>query len=40
MDDDYIYSLIDELTTISLFDTPKFVIVKEIEKIADIKEKK
>ena len=40
MDDDSIYSLIDELTTISLFDIPKFVIVKEIEKLADIKEKK
>ena len=39
LDDDSIYSLIDELTTISLFETPKFVIVKESEKLADIKEK-
>ena len=39
LDDDSIYSLIDELTTISLFETPKFVVIKQSERIADIKEK-
>lgn len=34
--EDKIYSIIDELTTISLFDNPKFVVINNSEKICDI----
>ena len=38
LEDDGIYSIIDELTTISLFDEPKFLIVKTFEAISKISE--
>ena len=39
MEEDGVYSLIDELTTISLFDTPKFIVVKASEAITGISDK-
>ncbi len=36
LEDDGIYSIIDELTTVSLFDEPKFLIVKSFEAISKI----
>lgn len=39
LDDDGIYSVIDELSTISLFDTTKFIIVKSSEGICKIGDK-
>lgn len=38
LEDDSFYNVIDELTTISLFDDPKFIIVKGAEKISLISE--
>ena len=38
LEDDSFYNVIDELTTISLFDDPKFIIVKGAEKISQISE--
>ncbi len=38
LEDDPFYNVIDELTTISLFDDPKFIIVKGAEKISQISE--
>ena len=38
LEDDGIYSIIDELTTISLFEEPKFLIVKTFEAISKISE--
>lgn len=38
LEDDGIYSIIDELTTVSLFDEPKFLIVKSFEAISKIGE--
>ncbi len=37
--EDSLYSIIDELSTISLFDNPKFVIVKQANEIAEKPEK-
>ena len=37
LEDDSIYDVIDELATISLFDNPKFVVVKGAHKIIDMK---
>lgn len=39
LEEDLVYSLIDELTTISLFDTPKFIVVKAAEAITGISDK-
>ncbi len=39
LEEDNIYNIIDELSTISLFDNPKLVIVKAINKLEDAKEK-
>ena len=37
LEDDSLYDVIDELTTISLFDNPKFVVVKNAHKLMNIK---
>lgn len=39
LEDDGIYSIIDELTTISLFSTPKFVVVKSANGILNVSDK-
>lgn len=39
LEDDGIYALIDELTTVSLFDTPKMITVKTAEALSDCSEK-
>lgn len=36
LEDDGIYSLIDEISTISLFDNRKFIVIKKAEKIAGV----
>lgn len=38
LEDDGAYSVVDELTTISLFDNPKFMILKSCESITSMKE--
>ncbi|MBQ9899867.1 MAG: DNA polymerase III subunit delta [Acholeplasmatales bacterium] len=40
LEDDDIYSIIDDVSTISLFDNPKFIIVKSANNIASASEKK
>ena len=37
LDDDSIYDVIDELATISLFDNPKFVVLKNASKVFNMK---
>lgn len=39
LEDDSLYSLIDELVTVSLFDSPKFVVVKNAEELGGASEK-
>ena len=39
LEEESVYSLIDELTTISLFDSPKFIVVKNSEAIEGISDK-
>ena len=39
LEDESIYSLIDELTTISLFDSPKFIVVKNSEELESASDK-
>ncbi|MGM9969158.1 MAG: DNA polymerase III subunit delta [Anaeroplasma sp.] len=39
LEDDGFYSIIDELSTISLFDSPKFVVVRSGELICDLSDK-
>ncbi len=39
LEDDGIYSVIDELTTISLFDNPKFIVVRSGENIVNCSDK-
>lgn len=38
LDDDSLYEIINELTTVSLFSEPKVIIVKSAEKIVDVNE--
>jgi DNA polymerase-3 subunit delta len=40
LEDDDIYSIIDDISTISLFDNPKFVVVKSTNNLAKASEKK
>lgn len=39
LEDDGIYSIIDEVSTVSLFDNPKFVVIKSASRITDISDK-
>lgn len=39
LEDDSIYSIIDELSTVSLFDTTKFIVVKQAEAVCKITDK-
>ncbi|MCR5231202.1 MAG: hypothetical protein K6B64_00975 [Acholeplasmatales bacterium] len=39
LEEESVYSLIDELTTISLFDAPKFIVVKGSEAIEGVSDK-
>ncbi len=39
LEDDGVYSLIDEITTVSLFAEPKMIVCKSCEKLIDAKEK-
>lgn len=39
LEDDSLYSLVDEITTVSLFDEPKLIVCKSCEKLIDAKDK-
>ncbi|MBE6137278.1 MAG: DNA polymerase III subunit delta [Erysipelotrichaceae bacterium] len=39
LNDDSIYSIIDEITTVSLFDSPKFVVISGAAKLSDASDK-